>query len=830
MLFEFAENTPDNYQILFVELIIPLPVPKIYTYRVPNEWNDVIGIGTRVVVQFGAKKIYTALVVGVSENPPVGYQAKYILDVLDETPLLNQKQVNFIHWMSDYYLAHPGEVLTAALPAGLKLSSESSIQLKPEYELEEDLNIEEISLIQLLKTKEYISFSDAEKTLKIKGFNKLIAKLIKRDAILIFEQVKDKYTPKIVKKIRLHPAYLDEKSLESLFGELAKFEKQQEIILHYLSESNCIAVPELNEVGIAKSSFAEKELSVSAINTLIKKGVIEEFSQQISRFQVDRYTEDKKTLNPLQEIALKEIKESFEDHNVTLLHGITGSGKTEVYIHLIEEMLLQGKQVLYLLPEIALSTQIFSRLRKIFGSILGVYHSKFSDNERVEIYKGLKNGELQLILGVRSSIFLPFDNLGLIIIDEEHDPSYKQHDPAPRYSGRDASLYLAHIHQAKVLLGTATPSIESYYLAKEGKYGFVKMTQRHGKATLPEIILAPSPFIKDGVNYFSDAFIKLTTDILEKNEQSIVFQNRRGYAPYLQCSSCSYIPHCVNCNVSLTLHKGSGEIKCHYCGHHQGVPTNCPECGARGIYSVGMGTEKLEDDMQVLFKTAKISRLDTDTARSKNKLEEIFNDFKSRKTNVLIGTQMVTKGLDFDNVTLVTVFDIDRMLFFPDFRASERVVQVLTQISGRAGRANKSGKVLINTNNPEHVLIQQVIKDDYEGFYEKEIVYRRQFLYPPFCRLIKILIKNEDKAKVERCSLYLGRILKEKFGTKAIVGPEEPIVNRVRNQFLEQIYFKLPRNQKFTKDVKLYILEIIEHTLTKADYKNCRITVDVDPV
>ncbi len=817
------------YSTFFVEVIVPLPLPKIYTYRVPNEWNDLVNIGYRVVIQFGQKKIYTGLVVAISEDPPRNYEAKYILDILDDTPLLSKIQINFIHWMSDYYLAHPGEVLICALPAGLKLSSESSVQLKPEYIWQENLSADEISVLTLLKKKEYLSFSEIEKTLKLKKLNKIISELLKKDAILLFEQVKDKYSPKKIKKIRLNQNLFLENGLEKLFKDLEKNEKQQEIILHYLKETNCLSTPELNSIGLEKSSFLLQELSSSSLNTLIKKQVLHEFEQPVSRFRVDRYTEDKKPLNEAQKNAFEEINTVFDQKNICLLHGITGSGKTEIYIHLIEEMLLKGKQVLYLLPEIALSTQIFSRLRKIFGSSLGVYHSKFSDNERVETYKGLKNGEFQIILGVRSSIFLPFENLGLVIIDEEHDASYKQHEPSPRYHGRDSAMYLAHLHNAKVLLGTATPSLESYFLAKEGKYGLVNLTKRHGLSQLPQLFLSPSPYVKNGVNYFSDAFIDLMSKALELKEQAIVFQNRRGYSPYVQCTSCEYIPHCINCNVSLTLHKGSNELKCHYCGHQQGIPTNCSECGSRSIYPVGMGTEKLEDDVQTIFKTAKIARLDTDTARTKNKLEEIFSDFRSRKTDILIGTQMVTKGLDFDNVTLVTVFDIDRMLFFPDFRASERVVQLLTQISGRAGRANKGGKVLIQTNNPNHILIQQVMNQDLNGFYEKEMGFRKQFLYPPFCRLIKIIIKHEDKGTAERCSLYLGRILKEKFGIKAIIGPEEPIINRVRNQFLEQIFFKLPKDHTYIKSVKEYLLEIVEHTLLKPDFKNIRIILDVDP-
>lgn len=818
-----------GYKTYFVELILPLPLPKLYTYRVPNDWNDFVFVGGRVIVQFGKKKIYTAVIVKVTNEPPVGYESKMILDILDDEPLISQMQLDFMEWMSSYYIAHPGDVLNAALPSGLKLSSESNIQIHPKYEYEKDLAPQEELLLNLLQKKESLSYTEAQSAIQVKNINKIISKLIKREAILVFEQVKDKFKPKVIKRIRLKETFNSTQAIEDLVNGLEKKQKQQEVLMTYLSISNIMAVPQTNFLGVPKSELKAKNVSDSSVKTLLKEGILEEFEQEVSRFNMDRNTQDKKDLNPYQQTCIQEIRRVFETKNTCLLHGITGSGKTEIFIHLIEEQLTLGKQVLYLLPEIALSTQIFSRLRKIFGTALGVYHSRFSDNERVEVYRGLKSGDFQVILGVRSSIFLPFDNLGLVIVDEEHDQSYKQFEPSPRYQARDSALMLAHLHKAKVLLGTATPSFESYYLAQEGKYGLVELLQRHGQAVLPSILLAPSPFVRDGVNYFSDTFSKLMTTALNAKQQAIVFQNRRGYAPYMLCRQCEHIPMCINCNVSMTYHRFSDELRCHYCGNSQSVPSNCEECGSPKIELAGMGTEKLEEDLKITFKTAIIDRLDADTAKSKNRLERIINDFKSYQTDVLIGTQMVTKGLDFDNVTLVAVFDIDRMLFFPDFRSSERVVQLLTQISGRAGRAKKQGTVLIQTNNPKHELIQSVTKADYKQFYQKEIGHRRQFMYPPYCRLIKIVLKHTDKLTVERASLYMGRILKEKFGTKAVIGPEEPVVNRIRNQFIEQIYFKLPKNQKIVQEVKLYLVEIADHVNQKPDFKSVRIILDVDP-
>lgn len=822
------EASGSSYKTLFVEVILPLPLPKLYTYRVPHEWNDIVDVGCRVIVQFGKKKIYTAIVTKITDEVPT-HQAKLLLDVLDATPLLNSTQLQFMDWMSSYYMAHKGEVLSASLPSGLKLSSESNIQLNSEYELENNLSAQEENMLLLLQKKESLSYSEIEKALGVKSINKLVSSLLKREAIFLFETVKEKFKPKKIKRVRLTEELNNSAEVERIVNSLEKKTKQQEVVLKYLSETEILSFPEHNFLGIAKSTFISTGISESSLKTLVKNKILEEYEQEVSRFVFDKHTEEKKQLNTHQEKAISEIENVFKEKSTCLLHGITGSGKTELYIHLIEKYINEGKQVLYLLPEIALSTQIFSRLRKIFGNQLGVYHSRFSDNERVEVYNGLKDGDYSVILGVRSSIFLPFDNLGLVIIDEEHDSSYKQYDPAPRYQARDSALMLAHLHESKVLLGTATPSFESYHLSETGKYGLVELFRRHGDATLPKTLLTPSPYVKDGFNYFSDYFIKMMTEVLKLQQQAIVFQNRRGYSPYMQCRQCGHIPHCVNCNVSLTYHRFSDEMRCHYCAHQQGVPQNCEECGSPNVSLMGMGTEKLEDDLKNTFPQAIISRLDTDTAKSKNRLEKIITDFKTKKTNVLIGTQMVTKGLDFDHVTLVAVFDIDRMLFFPDFRASEKVVQLLTQISGRAGRNKKKGVVLIQTNNPEHELIKTVIENDYKAFYKKEIILRKQFLYPPFCRIIKITIKNVDKQKAERTSLYLGRILKEKFGKKAVIGPEEPVINRIRNQYLEQILFKLPRNQKIVKDVKLYLLEIRQHVQQKPDFKASRIVLDVDP-
>ena len=532
-----------------------------------------------------------------------------------------------------------------------------------------------------------------------------------------------------------------------------------------------------------------------------------------------------------QENARNQILEQFEEKDIVLLHGLTGSGKTEVYIDLIQQVIDSGSQALYLLPEIALTTQIVSRLKKVFGDKMGVYHSKFSDNERVDIWKGVHSGHFSLVVGVRSSIFLPFKDLGLIIVDEEHDSSYKQVDPAPRYNARDTAMVLGKTHKAKVLLGSATPSIETYHHAINGTFGFVQLLERFAHATLPDIHpVKPNYATVENASSFNIQLCDALKAALENNEQAIIFQNRRGYSPFITCNECNHVPQCSNCAVSLTYHQYSKDLRCHYCGYTQGVPTNCSSCGSTNLRNVGLGTERIEDELSQLFPEARIQRMDLDTTRKKHSYQQIIDAFSNGQTDILVGTQMLSKGMDFGGVSLVGIVDTDRMMFFPDFRSHERAFQLLMQVSGRAGRREKKGHVFIQTNTPDHPIIETVKKGDYYQFFKREIVEREQFHYPPFVRIIKITTKHISSETCDRAAHRLAKILINKFGQHRIIGPQEPVISKIRNQFLMNIQIKLERKGIDLKKAKDMLQEIVDHVKTLSDYKGTTIIIDVDPV
>jgi len=668
-----------------------------------------------------------------------------------------------------------------------------------------------------------------------KAVHPIIKSLLAKSTILIFEELKDKYAPKVISKVKLKDEIINNPSLfEEVFQKLEKKEKQLTILLRYLQLTHAQQHKENNRFGIAKNKLLNDDTSASALNTLIKNNIFESFDQVISRFSEINTDLDKEILlSEEQKRAKEEILSCFNEKDVVLLHGITGSGKTEVYIELIKHALQGGSQVLLLLPEIALTTQIVSRLQKVFGSKMGVYHSKFSDNERVEVWKGIISGKFSFVIGVRSAIFLPFDNLGLIIVDEEHESSYKQYDPAPRYQARDTALVLAKLHHAKTILGSATPSLESYHQASSGKWGLVTMNQRYGNAQLPEIILVDTlreKKFKTMHNDFSSVLLDELKFTLEKEEQVILFQNRRGYAPYLNCEDCAYIPKCESCSVSLTYHLFSNELRCHYCGFKEKVPQKCDACGSTKLKSIGFGTEKLEEDLKLFLPEARIQRMDLDTTRNKNAYQNIIQEFESGKTNVLVGTQMVTKGLDFDNVTLVGIFDADRMIHFPDFRATERAFQVLSQVSGRAGRKSKKGKVLIQTTNTEQAILHQVIQHDYMTFYTKELEERERFNYPPFYRIIKITIKDADKNTAHTFSKNYYQQLVLELGSKRVLGPETPLIDKIRNNYLVDIFIKLEKEKINISKVK-ELLSDKSFQLLQSDksYKNTYVVFDVDP-
>jgi len=819
---------------LYCDVVLPLPLPSLFTYKIPTALNDSIQKGCRVIVPFGQRKFITAVVRNIHFSPSKNYQTKELLDLLDSEPTMNPLQFKFMDWMTEYYLCYPGEVLQAALPSGFKLSSESMIQLNPFFkETDYDLTDKELRIIHELRSRT-LNYNDIAKLTDTSNVQRIIKTLIQKQAILLLEEIKEKYNPKIVTRIRLSENHINENGLSTLLDTLEKRPKQQDIVLHYLQVVPVIQSPQNNIKGIEKSILLSKEYSASALQTLLKNNILEEFDEIVPRLSI-RGTEKKVNviLSEDQEKAKQSILQQLTEKEIVLLHGITGSGKTEIYIDLIKRSIDNGSQALLLLPEIALTIQIVSRLEEYFGDRMGVYHSKFSDNERVEVWKSLQEGRYDFIVGVRSSLFLPFTHLGLIIIDEEHEASYKQQDPAPRYHARDAALILSRIHQAKTILGSATPSLESYDLAAKNKWGYVPLLKRYANVALPEIILADmrierkNKTIQQG---FSLTLLNAIKKTLLDKKQIIIFQNRRGYAPMLQCEDCSYIPNCDNCSVSLTYHQFSHELRCHYCGFVKKVPPICDSCGSHRLKTIGSGTERIEDELQLLIPEARISRMDLDTTRKKNSFSELFSDFSQHKIDILIGTQMVTKGLDFSNVELVGVYDADRMLYFPDFRSIERTFQMIVQVSGRAGRKSGMGKVIIQTSQPNHPVFPFIVNNNLQDFFVREMHERETYHYPPYTMMIHIAVMHLDQKEALKIAETLSFKLKEAIGSKRVLGPQNASIEKMRNYYHVELFIKLEKELKGLQSVKNKIAHIIQHEYLSGFQNKGRIKLDVDPV
>lgn len=835
-LFGNLEPDPSADSGSFADIILPVPIPRMFTYKISVGLLPEIQIGSRVIVQFGKKKVLTGIIGKVHTNPPAAYEAKSILDVLDQQPSVNPLQISFWVWMAEYYCCDIGEVMNAALPSGLRLSSESKIQLNPSFDLESctyPIDSREEKILEALENSSELSYEDCEKILGIKSIHPIIKSLVVKEAILVFEKVKEKYTPKEITKIRFTEAYgKDRKAIQTLFDELSGKVKQESILLKFLRDVPVLSQPESNQVGIVKSQLLEEGDSESSLKTLIKNGVFESFKVLVNRIEEVPTGNIEINLSETQQKALDEIKTTFQEKQTTLLQGVTGSGKTEIYIQLIKEVIQSGSQVLLLLPEIALTTQIVSRLKQVFGSQMGVYHSKYSDNERVEVWNGVLSGRFPFVVGVRSSIFLPFDSLGLIIVDEEHEASYKQFDPAPRFHARDAAIMLAYLHQAKTLLGSATPSFESYFNARGGKYGHTVITERYGGTALPDFHLASLSADK------RKNLLKLDTtrllrekiqEALEKSEQVLIFQNRRGYSPYIQCETCGWTGQCVQCDVSLTYHQYSKELRCHYCGYKESPPSTCPTCGSGELKTMGMGTEQIEESLGLLFPEARIGRMDLDSTRSKYGYQRILDEFSHGHIDILVGTQMITKGLDFGNVTLVGVWDGDKILNFPDFRSGERAFQQITQVAGRAGRREVKGQVIIQSRKTDEHIYGQIIKGDYDEFYLHELHERKQFFYPPFVKLIKITTRHVDYATAEQAASKLTHALSEIPVKKIILGPEKAIVGRVKNQYQFESLIKLDRTNKAQANFKSNLRSLMEEIKNDSRYRSVRFIVDVDP-
>ncbi|AWW33233.1 primosomal protein N' [Echinicola strongylocentroti] len=808
----------------------------MFTYRIPRSMEKSVGIGYRVIVQFGRKKVLTGIIGKVHQKPPKDYETKPILEVLDDHPVVNPLQIKFWFWMAEYYCCQIGEVMNAALPSGLKLSSESRIQLNPNFDQEHckfPIDPREQVILDVLESKPELTYEDCGKLLGIKSSYEIIKSLVAKEAVLVYEQVKDKYTPKVENRIRLKEPFSSSKeALEQLFEKLSKSTKQEEILLKYLQEIPVFLSPEKNEKGLEKKTITDAGLSPSSLKTLIKNEVLEEFKVIVSRFDNLPVDDREIHLAEFQEEGLSSIKEQFDQKQTVLLHGITGSGKTEIYINLIREVLDSGSQVLLLLPEIALTTQIVGRLQKVFGSEMGIYHSKHSDNERVEVWQGVLSGRFSFVVGVRSAIFLPFDSLGMIIVDEEHEPSYKQFDPAPRFQARDAAIMLSWLHQSKTLLGSATPSYESFYNARTQKYGYVHLDKRFGKAQLPEFHVADI-LVDKKKNLLKLDFTRLMREkiqqALDRQEQVLIFQNRRGYAPYISCEECGWIPDCEHCDVNLTYHQYSEEMRCHYCGFKEKVPRACPACGSHKLTTVGIGTERLEESLSLLFPEARIGRMDLDTTRSKYAYQRIFDEFASGNLDILVGTQMITKGLDFDRVTVVGIVDADRILYFPDFRSGERAYQQITQVAGRAGRRDRQGSVIIQTRRPDNIVFDQVIQGNYTEFYMTEMAERQRFFYPPFVKNIKVTARHKEAKIAEKAARHLANLLKEIPVKKIILGPEKGLIGKVKNQYLFDIYIKLDKTGNTPAIFKHEMNQLIFELNTQKEFKSVRFVVDVDP-
>lgn len=817
----------------YVDVIVPLPVAGQYTYSVPADLEDKVKAGCRIVVPFGSKKFYTAIVTSVHQNAPETYETKDLVEVLDTSPVLLKRQYDFWKWLADYYLCTLGDVYKAALPSGMKLESETLVVSNPEFEADKPLPEKEQRILDLLSDDSEQCITQLEKASGIKNLLPVIKSLLEKEAIRVKEELKRSYKPRVEVRVRLTEGMQAEETVHRLFDTLARAPKQLALLMKYIELSGWSGEKKNPKEVSRKALLDATGATNSVFNGLVEKHIFGTYTFEIGRLSEGPV--ETVGLNPLsmaQQRAYTEILAHFHQKNVCLLHGVTASGKTEIYIHLIQQAIQAGKQVLYLLPEIALTTQITERLRRVFGNRLGIYHSKFPDAERVEVWrKQLTDQDYDVILGVRSSVFLPFRRLGLVIVDEEHENTYKQQEPAPRYHARNAAIMLASMFGAKTLLGTATPSIETYYNAVNGKYGWVQLTERHQQIQLPHIEVVD---IKELVRkkrmtaQFSPLLLQKIREALDQKEQVILFQNRRGFAPMIECRTCGWVPKCKNCDVSLTYHKGLNQLTCHYCGYTYQVPKSCPACGGVELMNRGFGTEKIEDDIKLIFPEARVARMDLDTTRTRTAYERIIADFEEGKTDILIGTQMVSKGLDFDRVSVVGILNADSMLNYPDFRSYERAFQLMAQVAGRAGRKNKQGLVVLQTKSPDLPLIHQVVANDYSGLYQTQIDERRLFKYPPFYRLIYVYLKHRKEGVLEQAADLMAGYLRNGLGDR-VLGPDRPPVSRIQTLFIRKIVVKIEQQASMSK-VREYLQQVQRAIIEDERFRSLLVYYDVDPM
>lgn len=839
-------------ETLFADVIVPLGVPNKYTYRVPLELNDRIFEGQRVLVQFGRSKVYTGVVYRLHHNAP-DYTTKYIGDLLDDQPVVTPLQLRFWDWLAFYYCANPGDVMNAALPSGLKLSSTSRLQLDPDFNFEETslthFTDREHLVLDALHATPTLDFEAVSKILGLKAVQPIVNNLIRKGAIVVYEEVRDKFKPKRETWLRLSDTQANEKVLHDTLNQLEKKAfKQAEALLAFLHWSRSGE----HSGGWIKKNLLVKTVDAAALSALVKKNILQQQEVDAGRLQFEKSSSTAKALSSQQQAAYDAVRAGFMSARPVLLHGVTGSGKTEIYIQLIHDALKQEKEILFLIPEIALTTQLITRLRVVFGELVGVYHSRFSENERVEIWNNVlgmekKKGEAEadhsadqppinnkkykIILGARSALFLPFQNLGLIIIDEEHDSSFKQHDPSPRYHARDAAMYLATLHGAHVLMGSATPSLETWQNAKTGKYALAQLNNQFVESGGTNVELCDVKYYEHTQQMkasLTPPLFEAIREALAKKQQVILFQNRRGFAPYTECRQCGHVPQCVQCDVSLIYHKNQQKLVCHYCGYSVAPPKQCSACGSNQLHYKGMGTEKIEEDVELLFPKAKVARMDLDSTRSKYAYKQLIDDFEAGNIDILIGTQMVTKGLDFNNVSVVGVLNADSSFNFPDFRSFERSYQLISQVRGRAGRSKEKGRVFIQTTQPEHPVLRYIIANDGEGFYQNTLADRQTHFYPPFSRLFELNVIAKDLNEVNHLADELLLLLKPHFEDN-ILGPEFPLVSRIKNHYYKRLLLKTNKTHS-PPALRQVIYTALNELQDKYKDWRYKVAIVVDPV
>ncbi len=826
------DNTTEEYQTTFVDVILPLNLKGLYTYSVAEDLLDEIAIGKRVVVPFGKNKRYSALIVRLHQTPPELYKTKCIDYVLDDYPIATLSQIKFWTWLSQYYSSSLGEIYRTALPAGLKLESEINISLDPNFKDYDNLLPKELDLIQLLQKADYLNINEAAKMMNRKHIYPLVQSLQQKSAIILSEDFKQKYKAKTISYVQITTNFNDNAQIENAFSLCKNSPKQENALLWYIKESKCFTS---SPIKISKKRFHEAGFSPAILSALQKKGILEIVKEEVGRFILKTSSsQNKKSLSSEQETAYQSCIEHFKNKKPVLLFGVAASGKTEIYIHLIEEQLKKGKTCLYLLPEISLSSQIVERLSEIFGEQLIIYHSRLSDNQRVEIWQELlkgKDAKYKLILGVRSSIFLPFTNLGLIVVDEEHENAYKQFQPSPRYQARDSAIYLAQQMQSAIVLGSSTPSIESFYNAQNKKFALVELQERYQNSSFPVIEVIDTKEAarkKEMYSHFSKQLIKAIEEVLKEKKQVILFQNRRGYAPMIECQDCGWIPECEHCNVKLTYYKKTSDLRCHYCGYSIDNLTQCMACSGKHIQAKGFGTEKIEDELKIYFPKARIARLDLETTRRKNASLELLHQFENQEIDILVGTQMITKGLHFSNVKLSVVLNADNLLNFPDFRAEERCFQIIQQVAGRAGRSEEQGRALVQTMQINHPIIKDIQQHDYQAMFTRQIIERQSFYYPPFVRLIEITLKHKDADTVFQAADLLANEIKSYLKETPVLGPQAPIINRIQNQFLQNIIIKLTKDKSLQAKKDL-IANRIDALKSISKFRSVIVINNIDP-